>query len=83
MTVLKVRGRIQMRARKPELVAAGHIKTRYNRNPVSRRIDVYLHADVLAVLQRMARADGLSMSSLLRGVICDGLANRNSSGGPA
>lgn len=72
---------IEARARKPEFLATGLFNKRSSKNPDSRRVELYLHKDLFANLQAMALADGLSVSSLVRGLVCDGLAVRQKSGG--
>lgn len=75
---------VAVRGRKPELVASGRIYQQGVESPAGKRLDLYLPHAIFDRLQGMARSEGLSMSGLVRGLVCDGLAARqNGSGGPA
>ena len=72
---------IQARARNPELISRG-VHAWPGHSDV-RRVQFFTSEDIFARLKDLAIADGLSMSALVRGLVCDGLAARQKSSGGA
>ena len=69
--------------RKPALVANGWLDKRVDRDSV-RRVNLYMGGQLFTHLRDLAQQDELALSTLIRELICDGLAFRAiGSGGTA
>lgn len=65
---------MQYRTRKPEHIARGSYQ--WSEYPDMRRAQIYMHANLFARIHELAMADGISISAVVRSLVCDGLAAR-------
>jgi hypothetical protein len=66
----------QARGRNPDLVAKGWRDTRGGDREHVRRMQLYMTASLFDRLQRIAKDNRMPLSATVRGLVCDGLAAR-------